>query len=1036
MKKPVTKIKQIGLLFLAFFLLSFLLIPSLNTVRHNEDSSLNVDAVNLGHKTPVSSMKDRTRVDSSRKEESVPPAPETLQVDLRKNPGDTAAAGKRPKAKPYVEHEILVRFASKVSPAKLTEILADHDMTVVRMLMGNHLAFVRLPETRSVAEAERILRKVPGVLFSEPNYIVHTTSIPDDSSFSNQWGFQNTGAGGGTNDADIDAVEAWDKSTGSSSIVVAVVDEGIDYTHPDLAGNIWTNPNEIPGNGIDDDGNGFIDDVHGWDFNHNDATTYDGASEDRHGTEVAGVIGAVGNNGVGVAGVCWNVRIMSVKFISYGNGTVADAISALEYAAKEGARVVNCSWGGTSYSAALESAFRDLENAGVLVVTSAGNSGKNTDLSSHYPSNYDLPNIISVAATDRNDLLSSFSNYGVTTVDLGAPGSSIYTTAPGGNYAYFSGTSAASPFVTGAAALALSVFPNLTYQELKDQILNHVDPIASLTGKTVTGGRLNVNNLVSALSNGDSDGDGMPNGFESRYGLNPLDASDANADADGDGLTNLQEYRDGTSPVNKDSDGDGLSDGFEVTYHLDPTDASDASKDLDGDGLSNLTEYEAGMAVNNVDSDHDGIDDFTEYGPRQFASDSDGDGIIDALDTDSDNDGRPDAEEGTGDDDNDGIANYVDMNDSDGPSGDQDGDGLSNSLEVTYMFYPNRVDSDNDGIDDRTEFGPNATPLDTDGDGIYDALDTDSDNDGKTDLSEGTGDSDGDGVPNYRDSDDSDGPVGDADGDGLSNQLEARFGLNTNLADSDGDGISDGEEFGTGDLPLDTDGDGIIDALDTDSDNDGALDINEGDLDSDGDGIPDRLDANTATLLTGSGALSLILGKGARLKDVLFIARPRAEADIRNIDFPYGGVQFKVSGLEPGAAVTMTLKTSAVLPSNAEYWKEDGNGNYARYDAVINGNTLQFVLTDGGTGDNDGVADGSISDPGYIGIPVAAESPSVSSGGGGGGGGGGGSGGCALSTQPVPPENGLIDLVLLLLPLGFPATRRLSVLLGHKRFRS
>ncbi len=938
--------------------------------------------------------------------------------------------------KPYVDHEILVQFSENLSNDDIITLLNGLGMSIEQILNNGNLFRIKIPESLGVEEALKLFHKVPEIVFSEPNFLIRTTGVPDDSSFSNQWGFHNTGQSGGTEDADINAPEAWDKITGSTSIVVAVVDEGIDLNHPDLSGNIWVNGDEIPGNGIDDDGNGYIDDVNGWDFNHSDATVYDGKSEDRHGTEVAGIIGAKGNNGIGTAGICWTVRIMPVKFIAYGSGTVANAILAMNYAVANGARVINCSWGGSSYSASLEAAFSNARDNGVLVVTSAGNSGKDTDTKSHYPSNYDLDNVLSVASTDKNDELSYFSNYGQTTVDLAAPGSSIYTTTPEGGYSYFSGTSAAAPFVTGAAALALSASPDLDYLELRDRILNAVDPISGLTTKTVTGGRLNLNNIISALNLADTDGDGIPDGYENQYGLNPNDPSDANADSDGDGLTNLQEYLNGTSPTNPDSDGDGLPDGYEITYFLDPTSSSDSSSDLDEDGLSNLLEYQAGTRIDLTDTDGDGIDDFIEFGPRNRAADSDGDGIVDALDLDSDDDGKTDEDEGTDDDDDDGAANYVDLNDADGPEGDQDGDGLSNSLEVTYMLYPNLVDGDGDGIDDPTEFGDGPTPLDSDGDEEVDALDLDSDNDGKLDADEGVGDLDGDDIPNYRDGDDSDGPLGDADGDGLLNQTESLYGMNVNLSDSDGDDIDDLTEFGSGSVPLDTDGDGVIDALDLDSDNDGSLDETENGKDSDGDGVPDRLDNDTATMVTSYGKLSIILPEGkGRLTEVVFLAQPLSEAAKPDIDFRYGGVQYKITGLQPGESVDITIQMTTSFASNSQFWKYDAANGYYEYPATISGNTLQFTITDGTQGDDDLKANGTIVDPGYIGVPIATQTSSDSSSTPASGGGGGGSGGCTVAAGDVPVEQGLTDLFVLLLPLAVLIILRFLSLKGDHRFR-
>ena len=286
----------------------------------------------------------------------------------------------------------------------------------------------------------------------------------------------------------IDAADAWNVSTGSKNVVVAVVDTGVDYTDSDLAANIWTNPNA----GAD----GFQGDVHGYDFVNNDGNPMD---DNGHGTHVAGILGAVGNNAQGGVGVDWSVSIMPLKFLnSQGTGYLSDAIRAINYATMErtqygvNVRVINASWGGSESSAALQSSIQAANDAGILFVTAAGNSGTNNDTTAQYPANYAAPNVISVAATDQNDKLASFSDYGPTTVDLAAPGVSIYSTVPGNKYATYSGTSMATPYVSGVAALCWAADPDATVAQVRTALLQGVDPLAGLSGKMVSGGRLDA----------------------------------------------------------------------------------------------------------------------------------------------------------------------------------------------------------------------------------------------------------------------------------------------------------------------------------------------------------------------------------------------------------------------------------------------------------------------------------------------------------------------------------------------------------------
>jgi serine protease len=396
----------------------------------------------------------------------------------------------------FVQGEALIKIRVGASEAFLnqlrTETDADRDKEILKLGSFN----IRRIHSRSKTTEALVnqLRSNPNIIYAEPNYILRTDTIPSDLRFSELYGLLNTGQAiqgvVGSAGADIKAEPAWSLTTGTETVVVGVVDTGVDYNHPDLAANMWSNPGGI--------GNCAAG-THGY----NAITgTCDPLDDHFHGTHVAGTIGAVGNNGIGVVGVNWRTSIMALKFLnSGGSGTTADAIEAIDFAVQAriagvNIRILSNSWGGGGFSQALLDVINKANDNGILFVAAAGNSSSNNDITPHYPSSYNAPNVLAVAATDNRDAMASFSSYGATSVDLGAPGVNTLSTAPNGAYRYLSGTSMATPHVSGAGALILSTNSSLTTAELKSQIMSGVDLIPSLAGRTVTGGRLNVCNAI------------------------------------------------------------------------------------------------------------------------------------------------------------------------------------------------------------------------------------------------------------------------------------------------------------------------------------------------------------------------------------------------------------------------------------------------------------------------------------------------------------------------------------------------------------
>ncbi len=404
-------------------------------------------------------------------------------------------------------NELLVKFKAGTSESAKSGVFSRINGEVKERILTNAMKNFGDNEgvylVRSSFQALEAVSRAKGieVEFAEPNFIYTHDAVSNDTYYTNGslWGMY----GGAPNQFGCDADAAWAAGkTGSSSVYVGIIDEGIQFTHPDLDGNVWNNPND-PADGVDNDRNGYVDDIHGWDFDGNNNTIYDGGTRgslDDHGTHVTGTIGGEGSETIstGVVGVNWSVTYISGKFLGRRGGTTANAIKAVDYftdlKTRHGLNIVatNNSWGGGGFSQGLYDAISRTNAANILFIAAAGNSGTDNDVDASYPSNYDLANVIAVAAIDKFGALASFSQYGATTVDLGAPGVGVWSTTAFNTYSSYNGTSMATPHVTGAAALYASTHPGSSAATIKAAILNSAVPTASLAGKCVTGGRLNV----------------------------------------------------------------------------------------------------------------------------------------------------------------------------------------------------------------------------------------------------------------------------------------------------------------------------------------------------------------------------------------------------------------------------------------------------------------------------------------------------------------------------------------------------------------
>jgi subtilisin family serine protease len=415
----------------------------------------------------------------------------------------------------YVPGEVLVKFYNGGDTMQTEDLMVTLGTEQKTNLTGIGFKHFQLPDGMTVAESMDKLTDDPRIKYVEPNYLFWPTVLPNDPNFGAQWGLRNTGQAvngqAGRSGMDIKAAGAWDIVRGNSNIVIAVIDTGLDINHGDIRPNLWINRGELGGvslnnwspNGVDDDNNGFVDDIVGWDFNFNVNDPRDLLSG--HGTHVSGIAAAAGNNGAGISGMAWNAKIMPLAVQDYNTGAlpVAAIVAALSYAKNMGAHIINMSFGSNQYSRAMEEAINQVN--GAVMCAAAGNENSNNDVVPHYPSNFTKNNLIAVAAFNQNGAIANYSNYGATNVDVSAPGSNILSTVPGGGFGYLNGSSMACPFVAGLAALIKAKNGTLGAGQIVSRIIRTSVSQAG-SPKPIAAGRVNALAAVRNAGDGGEDG--------------------------------------------------------------------------------------------------------------------------------------------------------------------------------------------------------------------------------------------------------------------------------------------------------------------------------------------------------------------------------------------------------------------------------------------------------------------------------------------------------------------------------------------------